>query len=104
MSSQPAAIDSAAVTAVLADIADPESGRSLVEMGQVRSVEASPGSIAMQVGLTSHAAILWNRTRARIEELLRARFPHVPRIAVEIVPHDRPPAKIGQIEIGRAHV
>jgi ATP-binding protein involved in chromosome partitioning len=97
MSSHPAAIDSASVTAVLADIADPETGRSLAEMGQLRSVEASPSAIAVRVGLTSHAAILWSRTRGRIEELLRTRFPSVPRIAVEIVPHDRPPTKIGQI-------
>jgi ATP-binding protein involved in chromosome partitioning len=82
---------------VLRDIADPESGRSLVEMGQVRGVEASPAAIAVKVGLTSHAAILWSQTRGRIEDLLRARFPSVPTVAVEIVPHDRPPTKIGQI-------
>ena len=90
-------VDSASVTAVLSDIADPENGRSLVEMGQVRAVEASPASISVQVGLTSYAAILWSQTRGRIEELLRARFPAVPRVVVEIVPHDRPPTKIGQI-------
>ena len=97
MSSAPSTVDATAVKAVLADIADPETGRPLVEMGQVHAVEASPASIAVQVGLTSHAAILWNQTRGRIEDLLRARFPAVPRVAVEIVPHDRPPAKIGQI-------
>ncbi|MFM8803807.1 MAG: P-loop NTPase [Planctomycetia bacterium] len=97
MTSHPSAVDSTSVTAVLADIADPETGRSLVEMGQVRSVDAAADAIAVRVGLTSHTAILWSRTRARIEELLRTRFPAVPRIAVEIVPHDRPPAKIGQI-------
>jgi len=97
MSNHSGTIDSAAVTAVLADIADPESGRSLVEMGQVRSVEASPASISAQIGLTSHAAILWKQTRGRIEELLRARFPAVPSVTVEIITHDRPPAKIGQI-------
>ena len=97
MSNQPTTVDSTTVTAVLADIADPETGRPLVEMGQVRSVEASPSSIAVQVGLTSHAAILWSQTRGRIEELLRSRFPAVPRVSVEIVPHDRPPTKIGQI-------
>ena len=52
MSNHPSTVDTAAVTAVLADIADPETGRPLVEMGQVRSVDASPTSIAVQVGLT----------------------------------------------------
>ena len=97
MSSNPATLDSTAVKAVLADFADPESGRPLVEMGQVHSLEASPAAITVKVGLTSHAAILWSQTRGRIEDLLRARFPLVPTVTVEIVPHDRPPTKIGQI-------
>ena len=92
-----ATVDSAAVTAILAGINDPESGRSLVEMGQVRTVSATPTAIAVQIGLTSHAAILWQQTRGRIEELLRSSFPAVPQVTVEIVPHDRPPTKLGQI-------
>ncbi|MFM9025941.1 MAG: Mrp/NBP35 family ATP-binding protein [Planctomycetaceae bacterium] len=91
------AVDSAAVTAVLAGIADPESGRPLTEMGQVKSVEAGPGGIAVTVGLTTHAAILWAATRGRIEEALRGSFPQVGNVAVAIVPHDRPPGKLGQI-------
>jgi ATP-binding protein involved in chromosome partitioning len=83
--------------AVLGDIADPETGRPLVEMGQVRDVRTEPGAITVTVGLTSHAAILWTRTRARIEELLRARFPTTPRVTVEIAEHDRPAVKLGQI-------
>jgi len=97
MSSHASGIDSAAVMAVLADIADPESGRSLVDMGQIVAVTAAPAAIAVRVGLTSHAAILWSQTRGRIEELLRTRFPTVPQIEVQIVGHDRPPAKLGQI-------
>ena len=91
------AIDTAAVTAVLAGIADPESGRPLTDMGQVVSVDASTDRIAVTVGLTTHSAILWAATRARIEEALRTRFPSVGTVTVAIVPHDRPPAKLGQI-------
>ncbi|RLS78374.1 MAG: iron-sulfur cluster carrier protein ApbC [Planctomycetota bacterium] len=87
----------AAVRAVLAGIADPETGRPLTEMGQVRSIAADAGSIAVSIGLTTHSAVLWAATRARIEEVLRSRFPAVPAVAVEIVPHDRPPGKLGQI-------
>ncbi len=90
-------IDQAALDAVLREIPDPESGRPLTEMGQVRSVAAGADGIAVTVGLTTHAAILWNATRARIEERLRSRFPQAARVTVTIVPHDRPPPKLGQI-------
>ena len=91
--------DEAAIRAALADFADPETGRPLVEMGQLRRVDCGSGSIAVTVGLTTHSAILWNQTRGRIEESLRSRFPRVPSVSVTIVPHDRPPVKLGQIGI-----
>ncbi|NBW87877.1 MAG: MRP family ATP-binding protein, partial [Planctomycetia bacterium] len=94
MSSPP---DDAGVRNVLAGITDPETGRPLAELGQVRSVAAAPDSIAVSIGLTTHSAVLWAATRARVEELLRSRFPAVPAVTVEIVPHDRPPGKLGQI-------
>ena len=86
-----------AVRSLLGEIADPESGRPLTEMGQVVAVAAAPAAIAVTVGLTTHSAVLWNATRGRIEELLRSRFPGVPQVTVTIVPHDRPPPKLGQI-------
>lgn len=49
------------------------------------------------VGLTTHAAILWQATRGRIEERLRSRFPGVADVTVEIETHERPPMKLGQI-------
>jgi len=89
--------DQAAVVAVLAGIADPETGRPLTEMRQVGTIDVSADGIRVMVGLTSHAAILWQQTRGRIEELLRTRFPQVPTIDVRITEHDRPPGKIGQV-------
>jgi ATP-binding protein involved in chromosome partitioning len=87
----------AAVEAILAGIADPETGRPLTAMGQVVSIAADAAAIAVTVGLTTHSAILWNATRGRIEELVRTAFPQVPKVTVAIVPHDRPPSKLGQI-------
>jgi len=89
--------DQSAVTSVLAEIADPETGRPLTAMGQVKSVAASPTAIKATIGLTTHSAILWKQTRGRIEELLRSRFPQVADVAIDVVPHDRPPGKLGQI-------
>jgi ATP-binding protein involved in chromosome partitioning len=87
----------AAVEAILATVADPESGRPLTATGQVVSVAADATAIAVAVGLTSHSAILWNATRARIEELVRTAFPQVANVSVAVVPYDRPPLKLGQI-------
>ena len=89
--------DQAAVTSILADIADPETGRPLTEMGQVRSVAASPTAIGVEIGLTTHSAVLWKQTRGRVEELLRTRFPQVASVDVALVTHERPPGKLGQI-------
>ncbi|MEI7782238.1 MAG: Mrp/NBP35 family ATP-binding protein, partial [Planctomycetota bacterium] len=89
--------DQSAVTSVLADIADPETGRPLTEMGQVRSVAASATAISVEIGLTTHSAVLWKQTRGRIEELLRTRFPQVASVAVALVTYERPPGKLGQI-------
>jgi ATP-binding protein involved in chromosome partitioning len=92
-----AAPDQSSVTAVLAGVTDPESGRPLTDMGQVLEVAAAADAIAVTVGLTTHSAILWATTRGRIEELLRSRFPAVQDVRVTVRPHDRPPAKLGQI-------
>jgi ATP-binding protein involved in chromosome partitioning len=97
MADTPATIDPAAVKAALVTIADPETGRPLAEMGQIRGVEATPAAIAVTIGLTSHAAILRRQVQARVEEILRTRFPTVPQVKIEIVEHDRPPTKLGQI-------
>ena len=93
----PATVDAATVSAALADFADPETGRPLAAVGQLQRVEASPAAISVTVGLTSHSAILWKQTRARVEDVLRARFPQVADVAVDVVPFDRPPMKLGQI-------
>ena len=89
--------DRIAVASVLAAIADPETGRPLTDTGQVVSTEVGAERIAVVVGLTSHSAILHAATRARIEEMLRARFPTVADVAVTITPHQRAPMKLGQI-------
>ena len=86
-----------AVTTLLAAIPDPETGRPLTEMGQIVSVDITTDAIRTTVGLATHSAILWKTTRARIEESLRTAFPQVTRVDVTIVPHERPPAKLGQI-------
>ena len=86
-----------AVTAALADLRDPETGRPLGETGQLAVTTADASAVAVTLKLTTHSAILWKVTRARAEELLRTAFPAVANVTVSVAPHDRPPPKLGQI-------
>jgi len=86
-----------AVRNLLADFPDPESGRPLAEMGQLGSVHAEADRISVDVGLTTHAAVLWKQIRGRLEERLRTAFPAVGEVAINIGPHERAPTKLGQI-------
>ncbi len=90
-------IDPTAVATALADLRDPETGRPLAETGQLAVTAADASAVAVTLKLTTHSAILWNATRARAEELVRAAFPAVPSVTVTLEPHDRPPPKLGQI-------
>jgi ATP-binding protein involved in chromosome partitioning len=69
---------------------DPESGRSLAEMGQLGAIDASPAAIRVSIALTTHSAVLWKQVRGRIEERLRTRFPQVPAVEVTITPTTAP--------------
>jgi len=87
----------AAVNAALADFPDPETGRGVVQMEQVRDVRIDGGSLKVTLGLTTHSALLKEDVRSEAAALLRARFPQASEVIVEIVNHDRPPMKLGEI-------
>ncbi|MBM4022462.1 MAG: Mrp/NBP35 family ATP-binding protein [Planctomycetes bacterium] len=89
--------DPRSITATLADLRDPETGRPLAETGQLSVGTVDASSLTVELRLTTHSAMLWKPLRARAEELLRAAFPSVPGVVVTVEPHGRPPLKIGQI-------
>ncbi|MCE9553556.1 MAG: Mrp/NBP35 family ATP-binding protein [Planctomycetes bacterium] len=91
--------DLAAVNAVLADFSDPESGRSIVAMGQVRDLAISGGNLRMTLGLTTYAAPLWEETRAELVELLKARVPGLGEVRITLAEENRPPQKLGQVGV-----
>jgi len=90
-------VDKAAVEAVLADFKDPESGRGIVEMGQVRDVQADGDQLEVTVELTTHSAPLWNVTKQNIEDLLKSKLPQLSSVHVTTAEHIRPPQKLGEI-------
>lgn len=90
-------IDEAQVRSVLRELRDPETGRSVVELEQVRDVRATPRAIHLSLALTTHSAPLWNETIQRAEERLRTAFPTVNEVQVTRCVHERRPEKIGEI-------
>ncbi len=90
-------VDSAAVMTALADFADPETGRGVVEMEQVRDVRLDGPALSLTLALTTHSAPLWNETRDQMAKLLRASFPQLAKVEIRLAVHDRPAQKLGQI-------
>jgi ATP-binding protein involved in chromosome partitioning len=90
-------IDPALVEAVLAAFPDPETGRDLRTMNQVREVKIAGPQVIVTVGLTTYSAPLWAETRQELTDRLRARLPRDAQVDVEIVEHRRPPEPIGSI-------
>jgi ATP-binding protein involved in chromosome partitioning len=90
-------IDRATVETALAELSDPETGRSVVQMEQVHDVDVQGDRVSVVLGLTTWAAPLWNEVREQCETLLREKLPGQPEVGIRVVEHARPAAKIGQI-------
>src|SRR4051812_2697071 len=85
------------IKAVLAEVQDPESGRSILQMDQVHDVALHDGTLKVVLGLTTFSAPVWKETQARIVELIQSRFPAIPRVEVSVERHERAPAPLGEI-------
>lgn len=90
-------IDVAAVEKELAGLADPETGRNVVEMGQVSEIEVADDRLSVTLGLTTHSAPLWKDTCHDAEQRLRAAFPQAQDVLINMKVHERPAAKLGEI-------
>jgi ATP-binding protein involved in chromosome partitioning len=92
-----ASVDVGQVRAALDRFKDPETGRSVVEMEQVRDIRISGEQLHVVLGLTTHSAALWEETVEEARAFLRGEFPALRQVEVERVVHARPPQKIGEI-------
>ena len=89
--------DRAEVEAALAEFPDPESGRSVVQMGQIADLELQADRLSLTLRLTTHSAPLWEETRQELESLLKDRFADLSEVSVQLAVHHRPPERLGQI-------
>ena len=90
-------ITSAEITAALADLKDPETGRSVMQQDQVRDIQTDGDRLSLTLALSTHSAPLWQSTRQECADLLRGRFPSLKEIDVRPAIHPRPPQKLGEI-------
>ena len=93
-----------AVFAALTEFADPETGRSVVQMEQVRDVTVDGQRVDATLGLTSWSSMLWDETRQEVERVLQEKLPAGTQVRVQIVEHLRPPEKIGEIGLAAKNV
>lgn len=85
------------IDAVLAEFKDPESGRSIVQMEQLRDVRLEGAQLSLTLALTTHSAPIWEETRQALIETLQARLPALEQINVELAVHHRPAIELGQV-------
>ncbi len=85
----------------LKDLRDPETGRDVVTMGQVRDlqVDEAAGRAAFTLELTSHSAPLTKDVVQEAEELLQRKFPALKSVQVNLAEHHRPPAPLGPLGV-----
>ena len=85
------------VEKILAELPDPETGRSMARMEQIRQISVDGRGVEVTLGLTTWASLLWDETRAEAERLLREKLPAGTNVNVRVVEFVRPPERIGEI-------
>ena len=92
-------LDRESVEAVLRTFRDPETGRSVMETGQIADLQVDDRSIRLKLGLTTYAAPVWEETRAGLHDLLLREFPEAESIEIALVPCHRAPLPKGQVAL-----
>jgi metal-sulfur cluster biosynthetic enzyme len=78
-------MDEEALLDALRAVIDPEAGMNIVELGLVYGVEATPGRARVRMTLTSAACPLGDLLSDQVRDTLRARFPELEQVDVELV-------------------
>jgi ATP-binding protein involved in chromosome partitioning len=90
-------VTAAELEQALADFKDPETGLSAAGARQIRDVRVENNVASLTLALSTHSAPLWQETRQRLADFLRARLPRLKEVQVELAVHERPPQKLGQV-------
>ena len=78
-------MDEEALLDALRTVDDPEAGMNIVELGLVYGVEATPPAATVRMTMTSAACPLGDYLTGAVRDALRARFPELEQVNVELV-------------------
>ena len=78
-------MDEAALLDALRAVDDPEAGMNIVDLGLVYGVEAQPPKATVRMTMTSPACPLGDYLTDAVRDALRARFPEIEEVSVELV-------------------
>src|SRR5436305_10814593 len=81
----------------LADFKDPETGLAAAGQKQIRDLAVSGTTASLTLALATHSAPLWQETKERLADFVRARLPGLTDVKIHLAIHDRPPGKLGQV-------
>ena len=90
-------LDNGAVERVLAEFKDPETGRSALQLDQIRDIQINGTDLSLTLALTTHSAPIWDDVRSALEERLRNKLPQFSSVTINHIVHERPAAKLGEI-------
>lgn len=90
-------VTEAQVKEALASFQDPETGRSALQLDQIRDIHMRDGGVSLTLALSTHSAPLWEDTRKSLEQAVRNAFPQLRDVVVTLALHERPAPKIGEI-------
>ena len=78
-------MDEESLLDALRSVHDPEAGMNIVELGLVYGVEATPPAAIVRMTMTSAACPLGDYLTDAVRDALRARFPELEQVNVELV-------------------
>ena len=78
-------MDEEALLEALRTVDDPEAGMNIVELGLIYGVEATPPTASVRMTMTSAACPLGDYLTDAVRDALRARFPELEQVNVELV-------------------
>ena len=77
---------------------DPETGKPIGSMGQIKDVVVDGDQIVVTIGLSSHSAAITDEVADALVSKITAAAPDS-KVSIKIDDHERPPARIGQIAL-----
>ena len=92
-------VEQSSIQSVLDAFLDPECGRSVSQLEQVRDLKLEGNDLSLTLELTSFSAPIWDATRENLEQQLRDAAPALGKVDIEVAEHERPPMGLGEIKL-----